>query len=956
MANQSRILDEQVQRLTRGLGNLLLPILHKMMPLLNAILMVITEIINALALLVGYDPSEYDYFGEIDESVIDLSMGLGTATENAKALKQQLRSFDKLNVITTPTNTGANTGAGGGIDPKILEMFNKASDDYMNSLMDVEMKATKIRDRIMEWLGFTKQVDAETGKVSFKFDHITGGTVLGALAVGGFIYSGIKNIFGILKKIGLLKFTNVKDMGKTLTSKVGKNTLLGSLTTLKNVAGGVGLLFTIATSYDSMYKLAEGTKTAVDAVGELNLSMLGAIGSGALLGSNFGALGAIIGATAGGIASLTAGLVGYINKTNEIEVANRVFDNQGISIVELGKKYTNMFNEADIWTEKLTTLKNAYETTNAKVKETKDGIALFKTELTYQDEAITNSQIEELDKKYDNLIKQTKLASQATLDYGIELINTYKSTSDVSGEETAKKIADLKSLSSAQEGYQIEYINGERELTKQYATGKISLTEYNKKIDELKEYYGLTAKSSFDAKGAIDNFNSSVNTEINYESPKELEDIIGKVSDKYNSTVDTLNKRKSEVSSYWDDRIEEQQTIIDNYDKTLELGGTLDEKQTEIYNNAKATLEKYKNNKKEAIAEINNTITTISGSYKGFLASVYTDLVNDGTDTSKEFNKVMSTIESDLNKVKDIDMSDFGKKMFDGMLKSVDTSKASNLKKLTDKFGTFGIDAGDSFTDKVKSVLESQETFGKIEKSADKIGEATAGGYQQGLDTYIKKYEPTKKTFDNEIKVCKDTLGVHSPSTVFEEIGENVILGFVNGLDNKSKDLLEATNKLLTKLKEKFEKVSLSINISTSVESSFNSILYKLELFTSKFRTGINKLLANMTTAMNNVRVGSDNKLYYTSMPYINVPRFKQGLDYVPKDYYLAYLDEGERVLTKQQNKEYTSSLQNGNNNKTIVSPTIIVQVGDEVVARKVLNNLEDIAKDNGKPITIGGY
>ena len=54
------------------------------------------------------------------------------------------------------------------------------------------MKATEIRDRIMEWLGFTKEIDPLTGEVGFKFDHITSGTVLGALVVGGGIYKGIK--------------------------------------------------------------------------------------------------------------------------------------------------------------------------------------------------------------------------------------------------------------------------------------------------------------------------------------------------------------------------------------------------------------------------------------------------------------------------------------------------------------------------------------------------------------------------------------------------------------------------------------------------------------------------------------------------------------------------------------------------------------------------------------------
>ena len=36
-----------------------------------------------------------------------------------------------------------------------------------------------------------------------------------------------------------------------------------------------------------------------------------------------------------------------------------------------------------------------------------------------------------------------------------------------------------------------------------------------------------------------------------------------------------------------------------------------------------------------------------------------------------------------------------------------------------------------------------------------------------------------------------------------------------------------------------------------------------------------------------------------------NIPRLKVGMDYVPSDYYPAYLDEGEAVLTKQENAMY---------------------------------------------------
>ena len=252
IANQMRILQQQTERLTRAIGNVFLPILKTVLPYLNAFLMVLTEIISWFAVLVGYNEEEFDFFGETSQSVLDLSDGLASANENAKKLKSGLRGFDKLNNITTPSASNSAVGGGvGGIDPEILDLFNKASDNYMNSLDKVQMKATKIRDNIMEWLGFTKVIDKTTGKVSFKFDHITSGTVLGALAVGGTIYSGISKITGFLLKISGIK------MPSFLAGLSG-----GTIATITSVAVALGIM-----AY-SLYDLYQKNEDFANSVNE----------------------------------------------------------------------------------------------------------------------------------------------------------------------------------------------------------------------------------------------------------------------------------------------------------------------------------------------------------------------------------------------------------------------------------------------------------------------------------------------------------------------------------------------------------------------------------------------------------------------------------------------------------------------------------------------------------------
>lgn len=243
VSNQMRVFNEQTQRLTRAIGNVFLPILQKILPFINGVIMVITELINLFAELIGFDESMLAGFAESNESVLDMEDGLKGADDNAKKLKQTLRSFDKLNVITTPTDTGAGAGGAGGIDQSVLDAFNKASDKYAERLETIKMKATEIRDSIMEWLGFTKVVDEETGKVSFKFDHITDGTVLGALIVGGTIFSGVKKVLGFFTSIG-----NLLTPGK---GAVAKNTL--SWGKLLNGTLIIGSLCVIAEAWGDIY-------------------------------------------------------------------------------------------------------------------------------------------------------------------------------------------------------------------------------------------------------------------------------------------------------------------------------------------------------------------------------------------------------------------------------------------------------------------------------------------------------------------------------------------------------------------------------------------------------------------------------------------------------------------------------------------------------------------------------
>ena len=260
-ANQMRILSEQFSRLTREVGNVFLPIISKVLPYLNAIVMVLTEIIAIIARLFGFKQEDYDYFGTMADDVYDFSDGVGAAASGVEKLKRGLRGFDKLNNITTPSagSGGIGGGIGTGIDPDLMDAFNKAYDDYFKKIKDTKMQATEIRDRIMEWLGFQKNVDEKTRDTYFTFKKITGGTILGALGVGGSLFLGLRSILKIFTKITGIKFTGISTFVKNL-GKIPK--LLTAIN--PKVALVIAIVATLTAAFVKLYKSNDEFREKVD--------------------------------------------------------------------------------------------------------------------------------------------------------------------------------------------------------------------------------------------------------------------------------------------------------------------------------------------------------------------------------------------------------------------------------------------------------------------------------------------------------------------------------------------------------------------------------------------------------------------------------------------------------------------------------------------------------------------
>lgn len=167
-ANQLRILKEQFSQLARAIGNFFLPVLQKVLPYLNGIVMAIRTILQFFAQLLGIGDISFGGMTDAAKDMDDVTNsvnGIGDALDSTKKkVKQLLAPFDELNILQE--DQSQNTAAGGaGVGEDLLDpTLMKALEDVKVELEEVRMKANDVRDAILGFFGLSWD---KQGKLTF---------------------------------------------------------------------------------------------------------------------------------------------------------------------------------------------------------------------------------------------------------------------------------------------------------------------------------------------------------------------------------------------------------------------------------------------------------------------------------------------------------------------------------------------------------------------------------------------------------------------------------------------------------------------------------------------------------------------------------------------------------------------------------------------------------------------
>ena len=219
-ANQLRLIESNFQNLSRTIGNLFLPMVSKVLPYVNAMVIALQRLATWIGNLLGIDLSK------VTSSVADSSFDFGSIADEAEEatgavnkLQKSIRKFDELNVISSPSESSS--GSGGGLSSGLLDdAFDKAYSEYQKAWDDafnnMENRAQKLADKIEEIFAPVKKIFSDF----FEGDFFAAGQDTSNLVAGilNWFADGIDDVdwYGIGESIG--EYLSGLDWGKILDS------------------------------------------------------------------------------------------------------------------------------------------------------------------------------------------------------------------------------------------------------------------------------------------------------------------------------------------------------------------------------------------------------------------------------------------------------------------------------------------------------------------------------------------------------------------------------------------------------------------------------------------------------------------------------------------------------------------------------------------------------------------
>lgn len=131
-ANSLRVLQMEFTQLGRAIGNIFIPIMQKIIPVVAAVTEIVQDFANKIAKLAGFDPKDFQQSNDNLKAISKDIKGVGNeADKSKKKINSMLAPFDELNNVQTKSKTDDVGGLGKDYDLPIdgydaLKNLNKS--------------------------------------------------------------------------------------------------------------------------------------------------------------------------------------------------------------------------------------------------------------------------------------------------------------------------------------------------------------------------------------------------------------------------------------------------------------------------------------------------------------------------------------------------------------------------------------------------------------------------------------------------------------------------------------------------------------------------------------------------------------------------------------------------------------------------------------------------------------
>lgn len=292
-SNMLRQFSNNMKEVEMVAGQLFIPILSKVMPVVNGVAIAIKRLLVGLASLMGVK-IDFESFGQsgykdTSDSLEDISDGYQDVADSAKKATLSLMGFDEINKLQDDTSSSKGSSGGGGSTIDLTDDITKAAADYEaawnKAFANMENSAVAWADRIEKALEPVKQIfkDFAVGDF-FKAGQDTSNLVAGIFdwfadaidkvpwfkigqKMGDFL-AGVNwtKVFKSAAKVLAQGLKAAIELYLGMLSKAPIETLLISLVAVPKVLkaiGGSSVVASITKTYNKLNSLSKATEDVV---------------------------------------------------------------------------------------------------------------------------------------------------------------------------------------------------------------------------------------------------------------------------------------------------------------------------------------------------------------------------------------------------------------------------------------------------------------------------------------------------------------------------------------------------------------------------------------------------------------------------------------------------------------------------------------------------------------------